>query len=233
MVSNRIIDENKIKKEIEEIYNYYLFNLYQLINKLDYKFEWIRASKYRFSNFGEYDVSDFSRLPNPYLLEYQNEKTKLAEDILNNGIFFPFYGGKLDNPINPDLYFIIQGKHRLYSLKRYSENIRYLEDEFLFVTYPIDVQYFRMANHEMDKIKNPILMYDFNEISNKIEPVMIDNYTGSLKIMDRFGTVLGNYLYELRQQGINIQGHKIINDKQAFEDFIWSPFNLKLKEEIL
>ncbi len=232
MDSNGIINENKIKKEIEQIYNYYFFNLHQLVNQLNYKFEWIRASKYRFSNFGEYDVSDFSRLPNPYLLDYQHDKIKLAEDILANGMFFPFYGGKLDNPINPDLYFIIQGKHRLYSLKRYSENVQYLEDEFLFITYPIDVQYFRMANHEMDKIKNPIYMYDYNEIEQKLELVKVDNYTTSLKIMDRFGTYLGNYLYKLRKQGINIKGHQIINNKQAFEDFIWSPFNLEIKEEI-
>lgn len=233
MVSKGLIYE-QASQHIKDIYNFYLYNIHCMINILNYKYEWAKVSSYRFSNFGEYDVSDFSRLPNPFLLDYQNEKIKLAEDILENGMFFPFYGGKLENPINPELYFIIQGKHRLYALKRYSETINYLRKEFLFITYPIDVQYFRyFSENTKNNIPNDVYMYNFDFENKKIILKKINSYTDSLKIMDSFGTSLGLYLYELRKQNINIKAINILNNQEDFKNFISSPFNLELKEELL
>lgn len=216
---------------VEQLYDLYLYNLHQMINKLNYKWEWARVSTYRFTNFGEYDVADFSRLPNPYLLEYQNEKIKLAKDILENGMYFPFYGGKLDNPINPELYFILQGKHRLYSLTRYSEDVDFLWDEFLFITYPIDIQYFRMFMNRKENLPEPIQLYDIDWESGDIVLETFNLYTETLKVMDRLGGAMGNHFFELRKQGIEVKAPSVLNNKDEFNEFINSEYILK--EEVM
>ena len=104
MVSKGLIEEQKV----QDIYNYYLYNIYQMINTLNYKYAWKGAGSGRFCNYGDLDPSDFSRLQNPFLLDYQDNKINLAKDILDNGMFFPFFGGQLlNNIIDPHLYFIL------------------------------------------------------------------------------------------------------------------------------
>ena len=212
---------------VEQLYDIYLYNLYQMINKLKYKWEWARVSTYRFSNFGEYDVTDFSRLPNPYLLEYQGEKIKLAKDILENGMYFPFYGGKIDKPINPELYFILQGKHRLYSLTRYSEDIDFIWKKFLFITYPIDIQYFRMFTNRNETLPEPIQMYDVDQETGTIVLETFNLYTETVKVMDRLGGAMGNYFYKLRKQGIEVKAPSVLNNEDEFNEFINSEYILK------
>lgn len=145
-------------------------------------------------------------------------------------MYVPFYGGELENPINPNLFFILQGKHRLYALKRYLEQVEFFDIRFLYIIYPHDIQYFRM-NCDEEKIKNSILMYQLDSDTNTIKLMPVYTITQSLKAMDLLGGTLSSLIYDYRKKN-QFKIPSIIANKNNFENFINQPFNLECKKEV-
>ena len=220
-----------MKQTIDDLYNMFFYNLHIMINKLNFQYEWAPIFWKRYVNFGEYDIQDFGRLDNKYLQEYKETQLDLAKDILDNGMYVPFYGGVLEQPINPNLFFILQGKHRLYALKRYLEENEFFDTRFLYIIYPHDIQYFRYNNNNKEKVKEEIKMFQINETSKQIELITVKTYTQSLKIMDVFGGVLGDLIYNYRQEGNKFKAPELLTDEQSFNIFINSPFKLNINEK--
>lgn len=90
--------------------------------------------------YAEKDLKDnfFSDRYNPYLNEYKDTPIKLAEDILNNGMYVPFIMDRITGNLA-----IINGTHRMNALAYYSLNIEPVHKKFLCLilkdgrTYPI------------------------------------------------------------------------------------------------
>lgn len=219
-----------MKQTIDDLYDMFFYNLHIMINELNFQYKWAPIFWKRYINFGEYDIQDFGRLDNKYLQEYKETQLNLAKDILDNGMYVPFYGGVLEQPINPNLFFILQGKHRLYALKRYLEEIEFFDTRFLYIIYPHDIQYFRM-NCEKEKIKDDIKMYQLNNETNTVMLMPTYTITQALKTMDFLGGKIGELIYEFRKNN-KFTVPDILQNKNNFNIFIQQPFTIKCKQEV-
>ena len=105
-------------------YLYYPFNIKQLLSEnvgFSYKFLTISEVKLANPDFG----SNFLYDDNKYLNSVNDNKIKLAADILKNGTFWPMFMTKDD--------YVEEGQHRLYSLKKYNEEVSPVKRKFLFI----------------------------------------------------------------------------------------------------
>ena len=205
---------------MEDIYNYYyLYNIYTLIN--DYHINWyfINLHDSLITSTLEIFENNFSETKNhinKYLIEYKNNTIGLAEEIVKNGMFFPFFGFSFE-----ENYKIVLGNHRFYSLLKYQkEEKKKIDRHFLFLCIPYD--------DEKNIFDSSLFLYKFlSEEKKEIIKVKPKNYSEIIPIMDIFGGQISNLLFEKRK---NIYPNIILNNKEKFEEFINQPFNLKLKE---
>lgn len=198
------------------MYNKYyltLYNIHTLINYYGFQYRWLDISKESFYN---YTKASYKHTPmgNLYLNEIQDDKIKMGEDILQRGMYCPFFY-YIKN--NQNLLFL--GKHRLHALLTYYKTNKF-NKKFLFLEYYTDP---REAKKDSIEIPNdfPCLYTWEKETYFKFKPKTY--YDLNILIMAN-GDDLSNWLYEN-----HIQPSSIINDEKLFEDFINKPFNLPLK----
>lgn len=164
-----------VKKYYE---NYYLTNIETLLNN-GCTYEWLKPKDFQRFFTKSCDFNKFL-LDNPYLNQYQNDKIKLAEDILENGTYFPIFARK-----EQDYTRIYQGNHRLYSLMIYDKKIHKIEKQFLFIYFPAP------------DIKVNIDWYDFNLQTLEIyKQNIVTNYKSIEKRLDHLGGRLSKYFFE-------------------------------------
>lgn len=219
--------------KVEIFYKYYLYNIHTMINKIQFTYEFarIRDKKPIFQIHAHpSEIFQFYK-NNPYLYDYSKSQIKLAEDILKNGMYCAFFGGKLKNPIDPSYYFLIQGVHRFYALKKYDHD-DYIKKLFLFINFPVDIQYFK-SNLPIERFdENPVYFYRCEQIGRDIRIIKtpIVSFSEALKFMDIFGTHLGRYIYRKRKEGFEIHPPKILEDEEMFNKFINSPLDFNLDD---
>ena len=200
---------------MENIYNYYyLYNIYTLINNYHIEWKFINLNDSLITSILDVSESNFSETKNhinKYLIEYKNNTSKLAEDIIKNGMFFPFFGTSFK-----EKYRVILGNHRLYSLLKYQKEKR-IDKQFLFLSIP--------RNNEENIFNDSSFLYKFlSKEEYKIIKVKPKNYSEIIPIMDIFGGQISNLLFEEKEI---ICPSKILNDEKAFINFINNPFEIK------
>lgn len=200
-----------IKKNALSFYQKeYLYNLYYLINTLGCKWEFIPFCNKNYNNGTNLDYRDFS-IKNKYLLMAQENKTKLAEDILKNGIIFPFFAFNLNynNKIS-----IAQGKHRIFSLLLYSKNNNCLIDKpFLWIELPQSSKIFIP--------KNTLCTYGLKTDSiKKIEMDITDSQT-LYQLLDFLGSSISTPFFN----NSSFQPNPIFQNENLFRQFIESPLD--------
>ena len=105
-------------------YNYYyLHNLYYLIHNNSLQYQWIDFKNIK--NVKNNGWSLNQEKENMFLSTFNDDT--LWKDIIDNGIYFPFFGLTDDNN---NITTLLYGHHRWYSLQKYSQ---YFSKQFLFI----------------------------------------------------------------------------------------------------
>ena len=136
----------------------------------------------------------------------------MAEDILDNGTFTPFFY-MIDTQNNKQIYL---GKHRLYSLLLYNQNKK-INRKFLFIECPYTLlgQY----NYQIpEKIKQANVLELFGKTGKqdlKIKNFLPDTLADINDTLLYTGDALSLWLYDN-----NMTPDKIFNDESAFKEFL-------------
>lgn len=192
---------------------YYTQTLYSEIHNCDQPWQWDYCSNYQ-DMHEEHTEQGFLGLnhvrDNPFI---NNNLSGLVKDILENGMFFPFY-----------TYYnvVTHGVHRLYALKNANVN-----KKFLFINmkntacdkYEMDYEKFKEKN--LQPIFQPVpfffLAEDFKSVY-KIEVNSKEMISNCATIMnDNFASLF--FYYRDTISPLNI-----FNDEAAWDTFINSPF---------
>ena len=195
-------------------YLYYPFNIKQLLSEnvgFSYKFLTISEVKLANPDFG----SNFLYDDNKYLNSVNDNKIKLAADILKNGTFWPMFMTK-------DGY-VEEGQHRLYSLKKYNEEVSPVKRKFLFIEIS---HYFSTEKNMINYLtnidyQNPKNIYALDNnynffIRQTISPTDIENEC--FKISSGF---LNSLIFEINKKSPNyIKPNPIFNDEKLFEKYL-------------
>lgn len=195
-------------------YKYYPFNIKQLLSEntgFSYKFLTISEVELANPEFG----SNFLYDDNKYLNSTNNDKIKLAVDILEKGTFWPMFMTK-------DRY-VEEGQHRLYSLKKYNEEVSPVKRKFLFIE---DSHFFSFGENTVNSLVNidyknfkNIYALDTNYkffIRQTLSPVDVENEC--FKISSGF---LNSLIFEINRRHPNyIKPNPIFNDEKLFEKYL-------------
>ena len=186
----------------------YIYNIYYLINYYNLKYEWLDITKNNFfDGIKNRSYSNFSGFGNPWLDKYLSNTIELAEDIMENGIFCPFFYQKIN-----DKKYLIMGRHKLYSLLLYSK-IKPINRKFLFIEIP------NSTNQLQIKDFSKKLFY-FNH--NNMNPIMYNLKTQKefFKIIHDTGDALTDYLWFKKSIP-----YKAFNNENYFQDWINKEFD--------
>ncbi len=196
-------------------YHLQLYNIHTIINHYGFKYRWLDVSKEKFLNYTH--VSYKYLLPqDKYLQDVKEDRSKMGEDILQRGMFFPFFYCIKDNQ-----NYLFMGKHRLHSLLLYHKQCKF-NKKFLFIEYYSD-PWEKKENSDEIPDDFPKL---FTWRDGKFYKVRPKTYCDLNWMLVDNGDSLSNWLYDN-----NIQPSPIVNDEKLFEEFINKPFNLPLKME--
>lgn len=190
-----------------EYYDLYLYNIHTLINTYGYTYEWLDVGEEDFYNPTglPYDEPDPD---NDFLVEFANDKTGLAKDILEKGTFFPFFYYEKDGK-----KMITQGKHRIYSLKCLAQE-QPLPRKFLFIKHPHN---YTEEEHLIERKNKPL--YFFERGIEQIKELWVEKEMDVVLVLDS----TGDYIPEiLHAEGITPSF--FLNSEQAFFDFISHDF---------
>lgn len=187
------------------IYNtYYLYQIYILIHKYNCTWEFVDMSQYEFINTTKISHTEFNCY-NKFLQDYKDEKIKLAEDLIENGMLLPLYGTKDNNQIS-----IYLGKHRVYSLLCYLKKYGKIDKKFLFIYFPSnfrhsckleDIGYYFLMGHRHN---GPFMRL--------VKPKL---YKTILRGLDHVGAAISNIYHENK-----FEISTVLNDEKKFEKFI-------------
>lgn len=190
-----------------EFYNeYYLKSIYALIHNYNCEWEFLDLNNYKFLKPCEYRYTDFDR-PNRYLQAYKNNQLGLAENILNNGMLFPFFilGSKTEQKEN--YIKIALGIHRIYSLI----SCKSIMPKFLFIYIPNKLNTSNIIYPHIQK-------YEKGKCINQKFPI---TQSGIINHFDDTGREISQGLFNL----LNYKGHPIFNNEELFKQFINNPLN--------
>lgn len=177
------------ERVLDYYYNFYLENLKLLNKNLSYKF--LTLSEMYSSNKIDYNVNGDLFLIN------LNSQT-LGQDILLNGMFWPFFVS-----YQQDKYFILEGKHRFDSLSLLHEA---QEKQFLCFILPEDLDSLR-------DIIDDNYYYAFDNNNQKSFNNLYDAYIGFLQSSMR----LSNLIYKTNNKYPKyIQPNPILNSNILF-----------------
>lgn len=150
--------QGKNRQNPQYCYECYKHNIFQLIKFYDYKPHWFYIDEHPFYNFTSHKPNNFVDLGDPFLLQFKTVKTDLAADILQKGMYTPFfyYIGKKGEKV------LLLGKHRLFSLLRYHQTISPIDKKFLFLEVPHNPQSVTKELLEPQNYTNPVYYFDEN-----------------------------------------------------------------------
>lgn len=200
-------------------YNCYLHNLRTAINQFGFIPHWLDLNvETIYNNTGKRD--DFFDTHDKFLQKYSDSKIKLAEDIINNGTYCPFFF-YTDKKTGKKLLYA--GKHRLYSLMLYKQK-RTIPRKFLFLEYPVDqdFNYYDVKNLE----KTKAMLYEFRNTKEVPNVIYYNNVYNACYIIANDGDILSNWLFDN-----DIKPSEIINNENIFNKFISNEFNLNLLKQ--
>ena len=200
--------------EIKKIYyNHYMYNIYQLINKTNYSYNFLSIDEMQLY----YDGSDFKKnnlFNDKFLSEFSLNKMELALDILQKGTYWPFF--TCENNL------IIEGSHRVYSLKLY-DNFSKIHNKFLCINTPFTLTKF---NNEKESLlnnidlKQPVPFYKLDK-DKLIKTETNNSYIIHQNIFKIGALFLNNAIFEINKKYKNfIIPNKILNNKYYFSDFL-------------
>ena len=93
-------------------YKAYIYNIHTLINKYSLHYEWLDLNNKFYLGVSNQQYYEYlNSFHNPWLNKYQKNQKNLGADILENGMFTPFF-----YTVREGKKYIVVGKHRLYSL---------------------------------------------------------------------------------------------------------------------
>lgn len=204
--NNLILKANQplwIRNEDDIYFQYYYlypYLIYNIINNGFCDYEWMNFSSKRIV-LKENIAETFFNVNNSYVTE-NKDILFLAEDILKQGLYFPFIGYYIENK----QYFVKLGKHRAYSI---SNHPICKNKEFLFIHIPM---YISDKYSFKDKIIIPMFYPD-----GKIILRSTNNSEIIFQSFMKFSDHLGNLMYKNRDM---IKPNNIFNNKILFENFL-------------
>lgn len=195
-------------------YYYYMISLHNLINTYNCAWDFHTINEKQHVNGTNLKYTDFTH--NEYLQKYENTKIGLAEDILTNGMYFPYFVYGLPEEQENNIIHLALGKHRYYSKLLYQhKNNMLIEDKFLFIYVPNILPIITYKNTQR-------YFYNFKDNFNA---VISDNiFVNSRKeLMVYFDITGGRLSRDLVKN--QIPTNPILNDEELFRQFIESPLD--------
>lgn len=205
-------------------YYYYMQFIYHLIHSCNCSYKWINFSEYE---YGQLDTDkdilyDFQgRNPNPYIAGHQPRE--LAEDILKNNMYFPFFSANNK---------IIMGRHRHYAIKNNLDLFK--NKKFLVIDinklefYFLKGVFSQWEKNTQQNIANDVPCFVLSEHSD----ILMRTYTNNLFLIIQyfltFSDCLPHLLYKTKQ--IN-KPNPILNSEKLFNNFINQKFSYISKLE--
>lgn len=177
-----MMNEDNMIVDVDKLYNDFLQCLFDINQNTNLKFLWCSINEYKFYNLSSLTYTNFNT-NNVYLQKYKNNKTGLAEDVLENGSHFPIFGIK-----NGGNYYVCAGKHRIYSLLMYNKLVEKIDKKFLMLTLEIESENeleFKDIWFELNKILKPYIYLSNGESFKTI----MDLY----KYLDKLAHKISNY----------------------------------------
>lgn len=204
-------------------YHYYCFqymaNLHNLINKYHGTWKFVDINEVSFINMTNYDYRILNE-KNPYLKECKTDVTKLAQDLLENGMIFPIFATYNDdeNKIN-----VVLGKHRVYSLLTLNQ-MTPIKKKFLVITFPSEEILKDMKLFESDT--EFMYLYSMDRSSKKLIPKItyfkeIMNLKRWVHTYDLAGGIL-TFFFKNNPKAIP---NPVLNDEKLFKEFIENPLD--------
>lgn len=200
--------------EIKDIYyNQYLFNIYQLLTNTNYTFQFLSLDNMVLL---KENVNNQLLRPDLFLEDFSKDKIRLANDILSKGTYWPF--------IMTNNNEIVEGSHRLYSLKYFNEFYKKINLKFLCIKMPWDLDIYNNKDFLLSNIdlKNPIKYYKLNEDSLILTKAETQNsyliHQNCFKISN---ILLNNAIFLINKRYRNfILPNQIFNSEILFNNFL-------------
>lgn len=225
-----MVPEYNSKNFIDKMYDAYLWNL----KYVNYSFEWVKLK-----NIPHTEPNDWGVLGDKFLKDSELNKLKLAEDIIENGTYWPLYArhNKKGGIVLRD------GLHRASSLKE-AEKLGLLSGEKKFLLIFRDTRPFKDYKAKF-KIASPHIVselffaffinYYKNEISQEKIPyiskdkllIYKEEDTGDAAMV-MMSVLIRNAIFEYNQNSdVNFKGSPIVNKEEVFYE--WRMTNEKYK----
>lgn len=200
--------------DIKNIYNnQYLFNIYQLLINTDYTFSFLSTEEMILPD----DLQNRPILrPDLYLEDWEKDKKFLAEDILLKGTYWPFIATKNNE--------VIEGVHRLYSLKFFNAYYKKINTKFLCIQMPWDL--YTWYNHDflisLRDLSNPIKYYQLNDDNLTIfKSETQSSYLIHQSLYKISNMLLNNAIFAINKKYKNfILPNPLLNSEELFNDFL-------------
>lgn len=204
--------------DIKNIYNsQYLFNIFQLLTKTNYTFNFLTINDMILI---EDDVNKPLVNKDSFLQTWNKDKLFLAKDILLKGTYWPFIITKNNE--------IVEGIHRLYSLKLYDKYYKKIFIKFLCIKIPWDLNEWRNFNFLINNedLNVPVEYYKLNENSLVLNKENTNNsfliYYNCFKISN---VLLNNAIFAINKKYKNfILPNPILNSEELFNSFLRKEF---------
>jgi len=166
------------------LYFYYQANLQYLLKNKYVDYTWNKISNLEFYDYKGLEYENFlTKNPDPWLHMYSHNKLLLATDILNNGMYTPFFYYTKNNK-----NYIFLGRHRFYSLKLYEFIYnKKIDKNFLFIKLPTPFD-----NNQLSLNHN---FYMFNKLDFNIKKTKLQTYKDINKLLILTGEGLSTFLF--------------------------------------
>ena len=203
-------------KSFKYLYDkYYLWYIYKIIHEYHGEYRWVNLIDTPITGTWA-DKEHFTRCGNKYINEGidLNDHTYLANDILKNGMYFPFMirdGNKTDG------YEIVLGSHRLYSLYLL-EPEKLKEKDFLCIKIPFNDNSFKIYKD----LTSPTCDYNYY-YSNKDNAIFAQKAENKIDFIKKFLWFSDNVAFLAFDERKETPPHPILNNKELFEEFINGP----------
>lgn len=200
--------------DIKNIYNsQYLFNIFQLLTKTNYTFNFLTVEDMLLI---EDDLNKPLLNKDSFLQTWDKDKLFLAKDILSKGTYWPFIVTKNNE--------VIEGRHRLYSLKLYDKYYKKIPIKFLCIKMPWDLNEWYNLNFLMNNVdlSTPVKYYKLNENPLALNKESTNNscliYQSLYKISN---ILLNNAIFVINKKYKNfILPNPLLNNEELFNDFL-------------
>lgn len=216
------------------LYNYYYPQiLHYMINIFNCNYEWSSLNQWDFKSVFWEKEQIFVKQANNFLIDWENNKSKLALNILNNGLYFPFFY-RINSKTK--IKEIVLGRHRFLSILLNPSLFK--NKKFLFIDLSIffntDLMDFNSLKDYKSQVINTIKPVPMFILDKNLKPVVYKRsfynqylfYDYFMRFVDILAAELFNYTDSIKPNSyFNIESHwnLFINNKfkhiQSLENF--------------